>query len=61
MIETPFEQIKKSLSSYIPSNAIQSLPDRWEKIGDVIIVKLPTELRKYREKIGEQYGKILQC
>jgi len=61
MIETPFEQIKKSLSSYIPSNVMQSLPDKWEKIGEVIIVKLPTELRKYRKKIGEQYGKILRC
>jgi len=61
MIETPFEQIKKSLSSHIPSNAIQFLPDKWEKIGEVIIVKLPAELRKYREKIGERYGKILQC
>lgn len=61
MIGTPFEQIKKSLSSYIPSNVIQSLPDRWEKIGEVMIVKLPDELKKYRKKIGEQYGKILQC
>ena len=61
MIETPFEQIKKSLSRHIPSNAIQSLPDKWERLGEVMIVKLPAELRRYREKIGERYGKILQC
>jgi len=61
MVETPFDQIKRSLSSHIPSDVTQSLPDKWEKIGDVIIVKLPAELRKYRKRIGEQYGKILQC
>ena len=38
MILTPFEEIKKILSKEIPSNLIDMLPDKWEKVGDVGII-----------------------
>lgn len=61
MIETPLNQIKKLLSNEISSELICCLPDKWEKIGDVLTVKLNESLRKYQEKIGERYAEILHC
>jgi len=61
MIETPLNQIKKLLSNEIPSELICCLPEKWEKIGDVLTVKLNESLRKYQEKIGERYAEILHC
>ena len=61
MIGTPFEQIKKSLSKEIPSELISKIPDKWEKVGEVGIIKLHPELKKYVEKIGKKYAEILQC
>lgn len=61
MIETPLNQIKKLLSNEIPSELICCLPDKWEKIGDVLTIKLNESLKIYQEKIGEKYAEILHC
>lgn len=61
MIETPLNQIKKLLSNEIPSELICYLPEKWEKIGDVLTIKLNESLRKHQEKIGERYAEILHC
>ena len=61
MPETPLNQIKKSLSKEIPSELISKLPDKWEKIGDILIIKLNQDLEKCQEKIGKKYAEILQC
>ena len=61
MIETPFDQIKKSLSKSIPSKLINNIPDKWEKIGDVLILRLSSELDKYKQQIGGKYANVLNC
>jgi tRNA wybutosine-synthesizing protein 2 len=61
MVVTPFDEIKKVLSKEIPSNLIEIIPDKWEKVGDVGIVKLHPNLNKYSEIIGKKYAKFLQC
>jgi len=61
MLETPFDQIKKSLSKNVPSELIKHLPDKWEKVGDVLTIKLDCDLEKYQEKICEKYAEILHC
>jgi tRNA wybutosine-synthesizing protein 2 len=61
MVESQFEQIKKVLSKEIPSDLISKLPDKWEKVGEVGIVKLNPEFEKYSESIGKNYAEILQC
>lgn len=61
MIETLFDQIKKLLVNEIPSEVICYLPDKWEKIGDVLIIKLSDRFKKYKQKIGEIYAKTLHC
>ena len=59
MALTQFEQIKKLLSEKIPSELISYLPDKWEKIGDVLIVKLHTNFEQYQDIIGEVYAEVL--
>lgn len=61
MIETPFDQIKKILSKEIPSELLSKIPDKWEKIGDVVIIRLPKELIKFEENIGKIYADVLKC
>jgi len=61
MIETPFDQIKKLLTKEIPSKLISKIPDKWEKIGDIVTIKLSAELNRYEKKIGEKYADVLKC
>jgi tRNA wybutosine-synthesizing protein 2 len=61
MVETPFDEIKKLLSTELPLELISKIPDKWEKIGDVVIIKLPKEFKKYKKQIGKTYTDILNC
>jgi len=58
---TPFTQIKKSLSKEIPLDLISKIPDKWEKIGEVGIIKLHPDLVKYSKIIGKNYALNLKC
>jgi len=61
MVEIPFDEIKKSLSKEIPLDLINKIPDKWEKVGEVGIIKLHSNLEKYSKMIGKNYAEILQC
>jgi tRNA wybutosine-synthesizing protein 2 len=61
MRQTPFESIKKTLSLTLPSSLVNCLPDKWEKIGTVVTIRLPDELRRYQEIIGKVYAEVLGC
>jgi tRNA wybutosine-synthesizing protein 2 len=37
------------------------LPDKWEKIGTVVTIKLPDELKQHQEIIGQAYREVLDC
>ena len=59
MINTPFDNIRKTLSDYVPEDLIRFLPEKWEKIGDVLIVKWNPALNNFKEKIFENYSQEL--
>jgi len=61
MVETSIEQIRKSLIDKIPKNIFKNLPYKWEKIGDVLIIKIPNVLIKFKKEIGKQYATVLDC
>jgi len=61
MLRTPFDQIKELLLKHVPSELIKHLPDKWEKIGDVLTIKLDCNLKNYKEKICQKYAEILHC
>lgn len=58
---TPWEKIRISLSKNIPTEDVDILPDKWEKIGDVAIIRLPAKLKNDWEQIGKEYAKVLNC
>jgi len=61
MPETPFDQIKKTLSKEIPPRLLSKIPRKWEKIGDVLLMRVPDDLTRYGKEIGETYARVLQC
>jgi tRNA wybutosine-synthesizing protein 2 len=61
MRTTPFERIQKKLSLVLPSDVVNRLPDKWEKIGTIVTIRLPDELKLYQEIIGNVYREVLGC
>jgi len=61
MLRTPFDQIKESLLKHVPSELIKHLPTKWEKVGEVLTIKLDCNLEKYKEKVCEKYAEMLNC
>ena len=61
MVNVPFEQIRENLSKIVPEELITKIPDKWEKIGDVGILKLPSVLENYYEIIGKNFADVLDC
>jgi len=61
MVLKPIKEIKKSLKNKIPREYIADIPNKWERNGDVLIIKLDKKLRKYDAVIGESYSNILGC
>ena len=61
MPETPLDLIVQSLRNELPKELIEYLPTKWEKVGNVLIVKLHPNLASYQELIGKTYAEILQC
>jgi tRNA wybutosine-synthesizing protein 2 len=61
MRQTPFDCIKKSLLGVLPDSLITVLPEKWEKIGSVVTLKLPNELKQYQEVVGKVYAEVLGC
>jgi len=61
MRQTPFDHIKKTLSLVLPSGVVSRLPDKWEKVGTVVTIRLPDELKQHQEIIGKAYAEVLGC
>lgn len=61
MRQTPFERIKKKASLDVPSELLAFLPEKWEKIGSVVILRVPERLRPYQDIIGKVYAEVLGC
>ena len=61
MRQTPFDHIKKTLSLVLPSGVVSRLPDKWEKVGTVVTIRLPDELKQHQDIIGKAYAEVLGC
>jgi len=61
MDDKPFDLILKDIKEDIPVYLLDLLPRKWEKIGDVVIIKIPKELQYYYSLIGRIYSNILNC
>ena len=61
MNRTPFDVITSTLEQTIPKDIISQLPSKWEKIGEILILRLPDAIHEYHQVIGEAYGTVLNC
>jgi tRNA wybutosine-synthesizing protein 2 len=60
--ENPFVEIRNDLAEAgLKEGALSKLPDRWEMIGDVLMIKLPDELMLYATTIAEAYARVLNA
>ena len=58
--ETPYRQILHELSSIIAPSMLKLIPKKWEKVGDILILKLPKGLQE-KEIVAEAYAHVLNC
>jgi tRNA wybutosine-synthesizing protein 2 len=56
---SPFEEIVRDAS--IPEDLKDRLPHKWELLGDVLLIRLPTELIPYKLEIAGHYAKHLHA
>lgn len=56
----PFEVIERKAKKILTNEELQLLPKKWEKIGDILILKFPKGIKK-RKKILETYADVLKC
>ena len=54
---SPQERIREALSGY--PDLVGILPDRWEFVGDIVILKMDPRCRPYGRLIGEVYADVL--
>ena len=57
----PLNQIQIELLNEIPEEKIRNIPTKWEKVGDILTIKLNKELEEYKEIIGKAYSSVLKC
>ncbi|HKM13400.1 MAG TPA: class I SAM-dependent methyltransferase family protein [Candidatus Methanomethylophilaceae archaeon] len=55
---TPQERILNKLA-HLSSDVLEMLPTKWEFVGDVAIIKLPSNCIPYKNDIGKVYAEVL--
>jgi len=55
----PIDSIRRI--ARIPDCLRRSLPDKWEMLGDVVIIRLGDELEPFKKEIGEAYAAVLDA
>lgn len=53
----PFERARNS--ARIPPELKRSLPDKWERLGKVLVLKLPKKLQEHKTEIARAYAEAL--
>ena len=56
---TPFDRIRARASAIAGLDA-DRLPRRWERVGDVLLLRIPRDLAPWRETIGSIYQEVLR-
>ncbi len=54
---TPYQLVQREAS--LPSEVKARLPRRWEKVGEVLLLRFPQELRPHLEQVCRAYARVL--
>ncbi|WP_455392996.1 class I SAM-dependent methyltransferase [[Eubacterium] cellulosolvens] len=59
--KTPFDEVKERIVARLglANDQLELLPNKWELLGEVLILKLDNRLRKYWPDIAGVYGEVL--
>jgi len=58
--ESPIVEIRNDLAEQgLDRTIIDSLPDSWEMLGDVLVIKLPEEVMPTKKIVAEAYASVL--
>ncbi|UCE80311.1 MAG: class I SAM-dependent methyltransferase family protein [Methanobacteriota archaeon] len=55
--EDPIDEIRRAAN--VPDDLKYLLPDKWELLGDVLVIRIPNKLEPYEKAIAETYAKVL--
>lgn len=58
--DVPFERITERAKNFLSDEEIKLLPKKWEKVGDVLILKFPGDTKR-KEDISKIYAEVLGC
>lgn len=61
MKNTPFQQIVAQLNTVLSDEQLMNLPSKWEKIGDVLILRFEKDLQSMEEEVAKVYATVLSC
>lgn len=53
------EDVHTALAS-LPDEVLEALPEKYEKVGDILVISLAPPLRQYEKEIGEAYRKAFK-
>ena len=55
----PIDRIRAEAE--VPESVRDRLPDKWERLGDVVVIRLPRGLEEFEDAIGSVYGSVLRA
>ena len=58
---TPYDEMKNSFMQVIPVSLHQFFPKKWEKLGDVVVVRFSDKLSEFESAVGSIIAEVLKC
>jgi len=58
---SPYDEMKIHLTEALPKSLHQFFPKKWEKVGDVVVVRFSDELSEFESVVGKILAKVLKC
>ncbi len=57
----PRQRIRDRLRGRVPDRALAALPEGWDRVGEVVLVRLPDPLGEHASTVAAAYGEILDA
>ncbi len=58
---SPLDRVRDRLRGRVPDRVLGALPQGWQRVGDVLVLRLPRVLDPHGEAVGEAYARVLDA
>lgn len=58
---SPIHRVREALRGRLPDRLLGALPSGFQRVGEVVLLRLPPILHEHGEAIGEAYGTVLDA